>query len=88
MNGLEYDTSQTGLRAVFKDWQETTLHTIMENPQGLNSRETWEKVNQKLARLHYMSQPSPARYATNTNTMPTSTSSTTGTGTPSSKLTG
>ena len=49
MNRLEYDPSQAGLRAVFKPWQETTLHTIMENPQGLNSRETWQKVNQKLA---------------------------------------
>jgi predicted transcriptional regulator len=48
MNRLEYDTSQTGLRAIFKPWQETTLHTIMENPQGLNSRETWQRVNQRL----------------------------------------
>ena len=48
MKRLEYDPSQTGLKAIFKPWQETTLHTIMENPQGLNSRETWQKVNQKL----------------------------------------
>ncbi len=48
MDRLEYDTSQIGLRAVFKPWQETALHTILENPQGLNSRETWQKVNQRL----------------------------------------
>ncbi len=48
MKRLEYDTSQTSLRAVFKPWQEITLHTLMENPQGLNSRETWQKVNQRL----------------------------------------
>jgi hypothetical protein len=48
MKHLEYDPAQTGLRAVFKDWQEITLHTLMENPQGLNSRKTWQKVNQKL----------------------------------------
>lgn len=48
MKRIEYDPSQTGLRAVFKPWQETTLQTLQENPQGLNSRETWQKVNQKL----------------------------------------
>jgi len=48
MKRIEYDPSKTGLRAVFKPWQETTLHTLMENPQGLNSRETWQKVNQRL----------------------------------------
>ena len=50
MKRIQYDPTQTGLRAVFKPWQETTLHTIMENPQGLNSRETWQKVNQKLGK--------------------------------------
>lgn len=48
MNGLEYDPSQTGLRAIFKPWQETAIQILQENPQGLNSRETWRKVNQKL----------------------------------------
>ena len=50
MNRFEYDTTQTALRAVFKDWQETTFRIIIENPQGLNSREAWEKVNEKLGR--------------------------------------
>ncbi len=48
MKRLEYDPAQTGLRAVFKPWQETTLKVLQENPQGLNSREIWQKVNQKL----------------------------------------
>jgi hypothetical protein len=48
MNRLEYAPTQIGLRAVFKHWQETTLHTIIQNPKGLNSRTTWEKVNQTL----------------------------------------
>jgi hypothetical protein len=50
MNRLEYDPSQTGLRAVFKDWQAISLHIILENPKGLNSRATWEKVNKTLGK--------------------------------------
>jgi len=50
MYRLEYDLTQTGLRAIFKQRQETTLHTIIENPQGLNSRDTWEKVNKTLGK--------------------------------------
>ena len=50
MSRIEYDPIQTGLRAIFKDWQETTFRIIIENPQGLNSREAWEKVNEKLGK--------------------------------------
>jgi len=50
MYQLEYDPNQTGLRATFKQRQETTLHTIIENPQGLNRRDTWEKVNKTLGK--------------------------------------
>lgn len=45
---IEYDPSQTGLRAVFRHWQEITIQTLLENPGGLTSRQTWVKVNEKL----------------------------------------
>lgn len=47
---IEYDPSQPGLRAVFKPWQETAIQTLLENPGGLTSRQTWVKVNEKLSK--------------------------------------
>jgi len=48
MNGIEFDTSQTSLRAVLKDYQELALHVVWNSPEGTNSRTVWEKVNQAL----------------------------------------
>ena len=39
MNGrIEFDTSETGLRAVLKDYQEIALRVIWANPEGLGSK--------------------------------------------------
>lgn len=45
---LEYDTSQKGFRAVLKDYQEIAMKTLWKSSEGLNSRKTWEAVNEKL----------------------------------------
>ena len=39
MNGnIEYDTAESGLRAVLKDYQELALRAIWANPEGLGSK--------------------------------------------------
>jgi predicted transcriptional regulator len=48
MDGIEYDTSQTGLAAVLKDWQIETMQVLWQNPEGLNSRTVWQRVNPML----------------------------------------
>jgi hypothetical protein len=48
MNGIEFDASQTGLRAVLKDYQELVLRVVWNSPEGVNSRTVWVKVNQML----------------------------------------
>jgi len=46
MNGrIEFDTSETGLRAVLKDYQEIALRVIWASPEGLGSRTVWDRVN-------------------------------------------
>ena len=48
MKSLEYDTGETGLRAVLKDYEEIALRTLWESKQGLNSRQVWQQVNKQL----------------------------------------
>jgi hypothetical protein len=46
MNGnIEYDTAESGLRAVLKDYQEIALRVIWASPEGLGSRAVWDRVN-------------------------------------------
>jgi hypothetical protein len=49
MKSLEYDTGETSLRTVLKDYQEIALRTLWESQQGLNSRQVWEQVNKQLS---------------------------------------
>ena len=48
MNGLEFDTSQSGFKAVLKDWQLKAMKVVWASPEGANSRTVWIKVNQAL----------------------------------------
>jgi hypothetical protein len=49
MNGnLEYDTAESGLRAVLKDYQEIALRAIWATPEGLGSKAVWDRVNAEL----------------------------------------
>jgi len=49
MNGnIEYDTAESGLRAVLKDYQELALRAIWATPEGLGSRAVWDRVNAEL----------------------------------------
>ena len=49
MNGnIEYDTAESGLRAVLKDYQEFALRAIWATPEGLGSRAVWDRVNAEL----------------------------------------
>ena len=46
MNGrIEFDTSETGLRAVLKDYQEIALRVIWASPEGLGSKAVMDRVN-------------------------------------------
>jgi hypothetical protein len=48
MKSIEFDTSKTGFDAVLKSWEIKALQAVWNNPEGLNSRMVWEKVNQML----------------------------------------
>jgi predicted transcriptional regulator len=49
MNGnIEYDTAESGLRAVLKDYQELALRVIWESPEGLGSKAVMDRVNAEL----------------------------------------
>ena len=49
MNGnIEYDTAESGLRAVLKDYQELALGAIWASPEGLGSKAVWDRVNAEL----------------------------------------
>jgi len=49
MNGnIEYDTAESGLRAVLKDYQEIALRAIWATPEGLGSKAVWDRVNAEL----------------------------------------
>jgi len=45
---IEYDTAETGLRAVLKDYQELALRAIWATPEGLGSKAVWDRVNAEL----------------------------------------
>jgi predicted transcriptional regulator len=47
-NRIEYDTSEKGLRAVLKGYQEIALRVIWESKEGLNSRAIWMKANEAM----------------------------------------
>jgi len=44
-NRIEFDTGETGLRAVLKDYQEIALRVIWASPEGLGSRTVMDRVN-------------------------------------------
>jgi hypothetical protein len=48
MNGILYDTSRVGLKAVLRDWQLKALQVMWSNPEGAKSFTVWEKVNKIL----------------------------------------
>jgi predicted transcriptional regulator len=49
MNGnIEYDTAESGLRAVLKDYQEFALRALWANPEGLGSKAVMDRVNAEL----------------------------------------
>jgi len=49
MNGnIEYDTAESGLRAVLKDYQELVLRAVWATPEGLGSKAVWDRVNAEL----------------------------------------
>ena len=50
MNGIEFDTAQTGFSAVLKDWQLKAMQVIWHTPEGANSRKVWQEVNKMLGR--------------------------------------
>jgi hypothetical protein len=45
---IEYDTAESGLRAVLKDYQEIALRAIRATPEGLGSKAVWDRVNAEL----------------------------------------
>jgi len=45
---IEYDTAESGLRAVLKDHQELALRAIWATPEGLGSKAVWDRVNAEL----------------------------------------
>jgi len=47
-NRIEFDTGETGLRAVLKDYQEIALRVIWASPEGLGSSAVWDRVNAEL----------------------------------------
>jgi len=48
MNGIVYDTSQTGFEAVLRVWQLKALQVLWSNPDGAKSFTVWQKVNKML----------------------------------------
>ena len=48
MNRIEYDTSESGLRAVLKDYQEISMRAIWMSPTGLGSKAVMDRVNAEL----------------------------------------
>lgn len=49
MNHLEYDPSQTGFAAIFKNWQLKVLQVLWSSPKGANSKSVYSAVNKTLA---------------------------------------
>jgi len=46
---LEYETSQEGMLAVFKDWQIVAMRVLWDHPDGANSRTVYDEVNKRLS---------------------------------------
>jgi len=47
-NRIEFDTGETGLRAVLKDYQEIALRTLWDSKEGFGSGAVWDRVNAEL----------------------------------------
>jgi predicted transcriptional regulator len=47
-NRVEFDTAETGLRAVLKDYHEIALRVIWASPEGLGSKAVMDRVNAEL----------------------------------------
>jgi hypothetical protein len=47
-NRIEFDTGESGLRAVLKDYQEIAMRAIWGSPTGLSSKQVWDKTNEGL----------------------------------------
>ena len=47
-NRVEFDTGETGLRAVLRGYQELVLRAIWANPEGLGSKAVMDRVNAEL----------------------------------------
>ncbi len=47
-NTIEFDTGESGLRAVLKDYQEIAMRAIWGSPTGLSSKQVWDKTNEGL----------------------------------------
>jgi len=45
---IEYDTAESGLHAVLKDYQELALRAIWATPEGLGSKAVMDRVNAEL----------------------------------------
>jgi hypothetical protein len=45
---IEFDTRETGLRAVLRDYQEIALKAIWVSPEGLGSKAVWNCTNAEL----------------------------------------
>jgi len=47
-NRVEFDTGETGLRAVLRGYQELALRAIWATPEGLGSKAVMDRVNAEL----------------------------------------
>jgi len=45
---IEFDTKESGLRAVLKDYQEIAMRAVWESSTGLSSKQDWDKTNERL----------------------------------------
>lgn len=45
---LKLDLSETGMKMFFKPYQIAVLEVLFQNPDGLNSRQVWQKTNEKI----------------------------------------
>lgn len=45
---LKLDLSETGMKMFFKPYQIVVLDVLYNNPDGLNSRQVWQKTNDEI----------------------------------------
>jgi len=43
---LKLDLSESGMKMFFKEYQIVVLDVLFDNPDGLNSRQVWQKTNE------------------------------------------